>query len=444
MYEIDKKLEKLETAGTPIGVALIGTGQMGSEIISQVGLMKGMRIRIAADINVDAAVESFRSAGYPGDIAVTDNEREADLAIAEGKPVVTRDYRLAVSRAEVLAVIDATGSPEMGARIALECIRYGKHITMMNVECDVTAGPILRKLCRSANIVYSLAAGDEPGSIIEVHRFAKAMGFDIVAAGKGKNNPLDIYANPDLLTERAEGRKMSPRMLCEFVDGSKTSIEMAAVSNATGLVPDVSNMHGPRVTVKELTKVFALEGDGGILKHKGVVDYGIGDINPGVFVIFTTENRKIRDALIQRDMGTGPYYLLLRPYHLCSCETPLTAAQAVIYGESTGHPSRKLYSECTTIAKRDLAAGEVLDEIGGYCYRVGIERREDALAVRALPAGLAKGAVLTEDVPKDSVITRDQIRFEGESVLRNMRNIQDNFFPQGRENVPASAIGAHI
>jgi predicted homoserine dehydrogenase-like protein len=428
VYEIDKKLEHLEEAGTPIGVALIGTGQMGSEIVTQVSLMKGMRIRIAADINAGAAVDSFRKAGYSGNIAVTDNEREASLAISEGIPVVTRDYRLAVSRNEVRAVIDATGSPEMGARTTLECIKHRKHITMMNVECDITAGPILRDLCRQAGIVYSLAAGDEPGAIMEVYRFAKAIGFDIVAAGKGKNNPLDIYADPGVLAAKAEERKMSARMLCEFVDGSKTSIEMAAVSNATGMVPDVSNMHGPRVNIKELTRVFALEKDGGILKRKGVVDYGIGDINPGVFVIFTTDSQKLREALIQRDMGPGPYYLLLRPYHLCSCETPLTAAQAVIYGESTGYPGRRLYSECTAVAKRDLPAGEVLDGIGGYCYRVGIERYEDAASIHALPAGLAKGAVLTRDVPKDGIITREHIRFEGESVLRNMRSIQDELF----------------
>jgi predicted homoserine dehydrogenase-like protein len=427
VYEIDKKLERLERAGTPIGVALIGTGQMGSEIIAQTSLMKGMRIRIAADINVDAAVESFRDAGYP-DVAVTDDGREASLAMAEGKPVVTRDYRLAVSRDEVRAVIDATGSPEMGARTTLECVRRGKHITMMNVECDITAGPVLRDLCRQAGLVYSLAAGDEPGAIMEVYRFARAMGFDVVAAGKGKNNPLDIYANPDGLAGQAARRGMSAGMLCEFVDGSKTSIEMAAVSNATGMVPDVSNMHGPRVNIKDLARVFALEKDGGILKRKGVVDYGIGDINPGVFVIFTTSSRKLRDALVQRDMGQGPYYLLFRPYHLCSCETPLTAAQAVIYGESTGHPGRRLYSECTAIAKRDLRAGETLDGIGGYCYRVGIERYEDAAALGALPAGLAKGAVLTRDIPRDGIITRAHVRFEGESVLRNVRNIQDELF----------------
>ncbi|MDR1287080.1 MAG: SAF domain-containing protein [Treponema sp.] len=427
MYEIDKKLERLEKAGTPIGAALIGTGQMGSEIIAQVSLMKGMRIPIAADINTEAAVEAFRSAGY-ADIVVTEDPREADRALAEGKPVVSGDYRLAVSRPGVQAVIDATGSPEMGARTALECARHKKHITMMNVECDVTAGPVLRDFCRQAGVVYSLASGDEPGAIIEIHRFAKAMGFDVVAAGKGKNNPLDIYANPRALAEKAARRKMSARMLCEFVDGSKTSIEMAAVSNATGLLPDISNMHGPKVNTGELTSVFALEKDGGILRRKGAVDYGIGDINPGVFVIFTTENQKLRDALVQRDMGQGPYYLLLRPYHLCSCETPLTAAQAVIYGESSGHPGRRLQSECTAVAKKDLEKGETLDEIGGYCYRVGIERYEDALKLRALPAGLAAGAVLTRGVPKDRVITRDDVRFEGESVLRSMRKVQDALY----------------
>ena len=430
MYEIDSKLEALEKSGTPIRVSLIGAGQMGKDIVAQIAQMKGMSCDIIVDINTDIALDALSQAKYQGEIVVTDSVREAEEAISAGKKVVSTNYKVAVMTNQIQSVIDATGSPEMGARVTLDCIRYQKHIVMMNVECDITIGPILRQLCEKAGIVYSLTAGDEPGSIIEVYRFAKALGFDVVAAGKGKNNPLDIYANPgqEEWKNKAAARDMNPRMLIEFVDGSKTMIEMCAVSNATGLKPDVRGMHGPKCNVKELSKIFSLKEQGGILDKTGVVDYGIGDINPGVFVIVTTQNKRIIDGLIQRDMGTGPNYLLYRPYHLCSIETPITAAQAVLYGESTAHPMDHLTSECITIAKTDLKAGQKLDAIGEYCYRASIELATIAREGNMLPVGLAKGAVLKVDVAKDEVITYDMVELDNSSVLLQLRRMQDQMF----------------
>ncbi|MBA4701577.1 MAG: NAD(P)-dependent oxidoreductase [Ruminococcus sp.] len=427
MYEIDTKLLKLEAEGKPIHVALIGAGQMGKDIVSQISEMKGMICDIVVDINTDIAVDAYKQANTKEDIVVTDSLEEAEAALAAGKRVATTNYKLAVAAKPIQSVIDATGSPEMGARVTTECIFYKKHIVMMNVECDITVGPILRKMCEQAGIVYSLTAGDEPGSIIEVYRFAKALGFEVVAAGKGKNNPLDLYANPgqEEWMTKAAARDMNPRMLVEFVDGSKTMIEMCAVSNATGLKVDVRGMHGPSCNVKDLAKVFSLKKQGGILETTGVVDYGIGDINPGVFVIVTTDNKRIIDGLVQRDMGKGPNYLLYRPYHLCSIETPITAAQAVLYGESTAHPMDRLTSECITVAKKDLKAGETLDAIGEYCYRASIEHAHIAKDGNMLPVGLAKGAVLKVDVPVDTVITYDMVELDNSSVLLQLRRMQD-------------------
>ncbi len=427
MYEIDTKLKELKRAGTPVRTALIGAGQMGKDIVAQIEGMEGIECDIVVDIRTDIAADAYRQSGCACEVVEAHTAAEAEDAIASGKKVVTTDYKTAVRAAQITNVIDATGSPEMGARVTMECILHKKHIVMMNVECDITIGPILRRLCEQAGIVYSLTAGDEPGSIIEVYRFAKALGFDVVAAGKGKNNPLDIYANPGMpeWKEKAEKREMNPRMLIEFVDGSKTMIEMCAVSNATGLKPDVRGMHGPRCNVKDLAKVFSLKEQGGILEHTGVVDYGIGDINPGVFVIVTTENKRIKDGLVQRDMGEGPNYLLYRPYHLCSIETPITAVQAAVYGESTAHPMDHLTSECITVAKKDMKAGEVLDAIGEYCYRASIELAGVARDGNMLPVGLAKGAVLKTDVKKDEVITYDMVELDNSSVLLQLRRMQD-------------------
>lgn len=428
MYEIDSKLEKLQAEGFPILVGLIGAGQMGTDIVAQVECMVGMEIMVVVDLKTETAVNAYKLSGYKGDIVETDDLGVAERAIAAGQKVATTNFEIAIQAAQVQVVIDATGSPEMGARITLDCINHKKHIVMMNVECDITVGPILRQMAENAGIVYSLTAGDEPGSIVEVYRFAKALGFKVVAAGKGKNNPLNIYATPADLQEKADARNMSAKMLCEFVDGSKTMIEMAAVSNATGLVPDIRGMHGPQCNVKDLTSVFCRKDQGGILNREGIVDYGIGDINPGVYVVVTTDHPRLIEGLVQRDMGDGPNYLLYRPYHLCSIETPITAAQAVIYGESTAHPMKKLISECLTVAKQDLKAGQVLDGIGEFCYRASIDTAEVAKEGNMLPIGLAKGAVLKCDVKTDDIITYDMVELNNNSVLLQLRRIQDQMY----------------
>jgi predicted homoserine dehydrogenase-like protein len=432
MYEIDSKLQQRHEQNRPIRVALVGAGQMGREIVCQVGLMVGMQIDIVVDLNTETCRRAFEAAGYTGELVDTNDLAEAEAAIAAGKRVITTNYRIAAMASPIESVIDATGNPEMGARIALLCFNKKKHIVMMNVECDITVGSILRQMAENVGVVYSLTAGDEPGSIIEVYRFAKALGFKVVAAGKGKNNPLDIYATSkdEIWVQKAKERDMNPRMLVEFVDGSKTMIEMCAVSNATGLVPDVRGMHGPKCNVKDLTKVFSLKSQGGILNKEGVVDYAIGDINPGVFVIVTTDNKQLIEGLKQRDMGPGPNYLLFRPYHLCSSETPITVAQGVLYGESTAHPMKKLTSECITIAKRDLKKGEILDGIGECRYRGSIELFSVAREGNMLPLGLAKGAELLCDVKCDEVITYDMVKLNEDSVLLQLRRMQDQMLEE--------------
>ena len=423
MYEIDTRLLEREKAGKPILVSLIGCGQMGTDIIAQIDQMRGMDIPVIVDLDTEVALKALETAECKRQYVCTNDLQEAEKAVSSGKMVVTNDWKIAVRLPQVEAVIDCTGSPVMGATITLECINYKKHIVMMNVECDITVGPILRKMAENAGVVYTLAAGDEPAAIIELYRFANALGFTVVSAGKGKNNPLDLAATPETLAEKAKARNMSANMLCEFTDGSKTAIEMAAVSNATGLVSDVQGMHGPKSSVDTLNKVFCPKEDGGELDKIGVVEYAIG-VHPGVFLTITTENERLRSSFIQRDMGNGPYYTLYRPYHLCSMEVPLTVAQSVLYHESSGHPGEKLTSECIAIMKKDMKAGEKLDGIGGFCYRVSIDLAQPASKGRMLPAGLAKGAVLIRDVKAGDIITYDMVELS-DTVLLQLRKIQD-------------------
>lgn len=425
MMDIEGKLAQRHKEGNPIRVALIGAGQMGTEIVATVGQMQGMQIDVVVDLDEPRARAGYTHSGTKTPIVDTRDLESARAALDGGKRVATTDYHLATRLPGIDAVIDATGSTEMGALVCLDCFEHGKHVVMMNVECDVTIGPVLRRRAEQAGVVYTLAAGDEPAAIIELYRFAHALGFQIVAAGKGKNNPLDIYATPRDLEAKARARQMSAAMLCEFVDGSKTAVEMAAVSNATGLVPDIRGMHGAQATPATLKDVFCPRQDGGVLDRRGAVDFAIG-VHPGVFLIFATENRRLKEALIQRDMGDGPYYQLFRPYHLCSIEVPLTVAQAVLYGESSGHPGPRLVSECLAVAKRDLKAGETLDGIGGTCYRGSVDTAATAVREDLLPLGLAKGCVLRRAVRRDRPVGRDDVELPPESALLQLRRELDN------------------
>lgn len=426
MNAINERLLELDAKGTPVVAGLIGAGQMGQEILCTVARMKGMRVPVVVDVTYERAELAYAMAQIdPKQVVRAGDPDQAMKAIAAGRFVATTDWRVVTSLAPVQAVIDATGSPELGVSIATASIAARKHIVMMNVECDVTVGPILKRLADEAGVVYTLAAGDEPAAIIELYRFATALGFEVVAAGKGKNNALDITATPDALAEKARARDMSARMLCEFVDGSKTAVEMCSVSNATGLRPDIRGMHGATATRDTLHKVFCPQSEGGVLTRRGVVEFAIG-VHPGVFVVFTTDQARLKHGLIQRDMGTGPNYLLFRPFHLCSIEVPLTAAQAVIYHESSGHPLASPVSECIAIAKRDLKPGDRLDAIGEFCYRGSIDTREAARAGNLLPLGLAKDCVLKKAVPSGTAIRYDDIDQAPDNLLWQMRRKQDN------------------
>ena len=262
-------------------------------------------------------------------------------------------------------VIDASGHPESGAQVALAAIRQGKHMVMLNVEADITIGRALKVRAEKAGVIYTGAAGDEPAAAVELVAFARALGLTVVAAGKGKNNALNFDAVPEDYEAEARARDMNPRMLVEFVDGTKTMVEMVALANATGLTPDKPGMHGPRASKDELADVFRLAGQGGVLSRRGVVDYTIGKgVAPGVFCVIEPTHPRVLERLTDLHVGKGPLFTLHRPYHLTSLETPLSAARAVLYRRADMQPLDHPVAETAALAKRDLMPGTVLGRIG--------------------------------------------------------------------------------
>ena len=427
MIGMNEELAEREAAGNPVKIGLIGAGQMGTDVVAQVRMMKGIEVVIAADVDPQRAKDAYEIGRLTGEVVEAETPAEADEAVAAGKRVVTRDYRVVTDMKQVDVMLEATGVPEIGARAALRSARSGQHLSMMNVETDITVGPILRWYAEKRGVLYALAAGDEPAACKELYDFADALGFTVVAAGKGKNNPLDPHASPtdDAWVREAARRGLSPNMLIEFVDGTKTMVEMAAVSNSTGLVPDVRGMHGPSTNRDELHRTFALKEHGGVLNRVGVVDYAVGKVAPGVFLIVTTDHPRLREALVLRDMGRGPYYALFRPYHLCSIEVPLTCAMQVIRGKSNMVPRDRLVSEVFAVAKRDLTPGDLLDGIGGTTFYSSIDTCEAASEERLLPIGLAKGAKIIRQVAVDTPIRYNDVELHEPSTVLDLRRLQD-------------------
>lgn len=428
MIGIYRDLERRAEDRNPVRFAVVGAGQMGVDIVSQVGRMRGIETAAVVDIDLSRAASAYEIAGVPKERVVhARTAGEANDAVRAGKFVITDDGAL-VSRIEsVESVVDATGHPEAGARIALDAFEHRKHLVMMNVEGDVTIGPVLRRRAEKAGVIYSMAAGDEPTALMELYDFARALGLEIIAAGKGKNNPLNRDAVPEAYEAEARRRGLNPMMLVEFVDGSKTMIEMACFANATGLVPDVTNMHGPDTSVPELNKVFRLKSDGGILNRKGVVDYAVGRVAPGVFLLVGTSHPRLKQCLVLRDMGQGPVYTLFRPFHLCSMEVPLTVATIGLYNRPTMQPLDQLSAEVTSIAKRDLVPGELLEGIGGRTHHAGCMVYTEARETNALPIGLARGCKVRQQIRKGTLVTWDMVEPVSNSLLHELRAEQDKF-----------------
>ncbi len=428
-----KDLAERADGGKPIRIGLVGSGEMGTDVVTRVAHMQGIEIAAIANLDIDAARKAVEIAHGEGNFcAATSSIPAMTKTIESGKIAVTDDASLITSNPLVDVVIDATGVPAVGAEIGLEAMRNGKHLVMMNVEADVTIGAYLKAEADRLGVVYSLGAGDEPSSCMELIEFVSAMGHPIVCAGKGKNNPLDFDAIPDDYEEEAKRRNMNVRLLVEFVDGSKTMVEMAAIANATGLVPDRPGMHGPAASLEQLSSVLVPEKDGGVLSKPGCVDFSVGKgVAPGVFVIAEMSHPRITERMEDLKLGKGPYFTFHRPFHLTSLEVPLTCARAVLYGKADMVPLSTPVAEVCAVAKKALKPGDALDAIGQYSYRAWVMTRDEAKTGNAIPCGLLEGGEVITDIGKGELITYRNAKVAIGSKIAELRALQDKMVEGG-------------
>lgn len=423
--ELVNKLKKRIAENNPIQVGIVGCGQMGSGLAHTINNINGMVVSVIADIDVNRGIKTYQEMGYTKeDIVVSEVITSLDDALRLGKVVVTPDALLMPGVERLEAIVEVTGEPDIGAKVAYQAIMARKPIIMLNVETDITIGYYLNQLARKMGTIYTVASGDEPGVCKMLYEQALLMGFEVVTLGKGKNNVIDLAATPETCIAEAMSKNMNPKMLAAFKDGTKTMVEMAAVSNATGLVPDVPGMHGPQVELDNLVNVFIPKDDGGILSKAGVVDYSTGQIAPGVFAIVRSYDARIRKEMKFITLVDGPYYLQFRPYHLCDLETPQSIAEAVLLGEVTVTADGR-HSEVVCVAKRDLSPGEKLCGIGGSDWYGKILTYSDASAQKAVPIGIAANALTRKPIKKGSIITEQDVVLDDTTFVYKLRKLQD-------------------
>lgn len=408
MIIVDTALETREREGRPIRVALIGAGFMSRGLANHiVHTTPGMRLVGVFNRGTQRAVDLCEYAGIR-DVTTPDTQAGVDLAIREGKTVATGDAFLLAGSSEVDILVDITGSVEFGARVAMEAFRHGKDVLLMNAEIDATVGPIMQTYADRHGVIFSACDGDEPGVQINLYRWVKGLGLTprVIGNVKGLQDP---YRNPTTQKGFAEKWGQNPAMVTSFADGSKISFEQAIVANATGFKVRSRGMSRGRDYKDDIMKIGGLYDIEEVRRLGGIVDYVVGTPLTKVYVLAEHADPKQQHYLSLYKMGDGPLYSFFTPYHLVHFEVPAAIARVALFRDHVARPLGGPVVEVCACAKRDLQAGEVVDDYGMYMTYGEAVNVDEMCNGRYLPEGLVEGCVLKRDVPKDTVITYDDV-----------------------------------
>ena len=398
-------------ASQPVRVGLIGAGKFGSMFLSQVPTTPGLQVSAIADLDPSRAKSACAHVGWPTELIARTRFTDDAMTMLDGD--------------DIDVVVEATGNPTVGLVHAREAIRNGHHIVMVNVEADVLAGPLLAHEAKQAGVVYSMAYGDQPALTSELVEWARATGFEVVAAGKGTkylpsyhaSTPDTVWDHYGLTAQQAANAGMNPQMFNSFLDGTKSSLEMAAIANATGLTAPHDGLQFPAAGMDDLAHVLRPVSDGGMLGAKGQVEVVSSlerdgrpvfkDLRWGVYVVIEAPNDYAAGCFRQYGMNTdatGRYSAMYKPFHLIGLELNISILSAALLGKATGS-TMGFNGDVVATAKRDLKAGETLDGEGGYTVWGKLLPAPTSLELGALPIGLAHNVKLKVDVRANQSIT---------------------------------------
>lgn len=436
MMIIDRALADCAARHTPVRVGLVGAGFSGSRIAHQiVTVVPGLRLVAIANRSVANAEAAYALAGVTRPRRIHDAS-QLTRAIAEQAYAVTVDPAALWECPDVDVVLESTGTIEHGARVALESIRHRKHVVLVNAELDATLGPILRHYADAAGVVFTDTDGDEPGVAMNLIRHVRSIGLEVVVAGNLKGL-YDRYRTPATQAEFARCHNQNPQAVTSFVDGTKLSMELAVLANATGFGVGQRGMFGPALDdVHEAPAWFA-----GRVPSGGMVDFLLGvKHGNGAFVLGCTDDPVRVEYLRYMKMGDGPLYVFYTPFHLPQFEVANTVARAALFGDAAVTPLGPPRADAIAVAKRDLRGGEVLDGIGGYCCYALLEDYGTAREGDLLPMGCSLDCVLKRDIPSDTAIRYADVERPAGRISDRLRAEQDALLqPTGAAAVIAAA-----
>ncbi len=443
-------LKQRADSARPVRVGLIGAGKFGSMFLAQLRTTPGLHLIGIADLSVDRAAAALARTGWDVNAA---RAGSFTAALRDGTTMLTDDAGALIAAEGLDVVVEATGSPAAGARHALAAIAAGRHVVMVTVEADVLVGPLLARRAREAGVVYGMAYGDQPALVCEMVDWARACGFSVVAAGKGTkylpafhaSTPDTVWQHYGLTPEQAAQGGMNAQMFNSFLDGTKSSIEMAAIANAAGLAAPADGLLFPPCGVDDLARVLRPRAAGGLLERAGMVETVSSlerdgrpvfrDLRWGVYVVFEAEEGPPGDyaRACFREYGvltdpSGRYTALYRPYHLIGLELGISVASAALRGEPTG-VAEAFNADVVAVAKRPLKAGEMLDGEGGFTVWGKTLPAATSLARGGLPIGLAHGVSLTRDIAAGEIVGWSDVRIADSDIVRLRREMEAAFAP---------------
>ena len=417
-----RKLQQRQAEGKPLRVGLIGAGKFAAMYLAQIPKTPGVHLAGIADLAPAGARSNLERVGWK---AEQFGAKSLDDALAKGNTYLGDDWEKLVAHPKIDIIIECTGNPVAAVEHCLAAFAHGKHVVNVTVEADALCGPWLARKAQAAGVVYSLAYGDQPALICDLVDWARAAGFQVVAAGRGhkwlphfsESTPDTVWGNYGLTPEQAKIGGLNPKMFNSFLDGSKPSIESTAVCNATGLVAPPDGLTYPPASVDDIPFVCRPIAEGGVLHQKGQVEVISSlekdgrvipyDIRFGVFVVFEGETEYIRNCFKEYMVRTDPsgrYACLYKRWHLIGLELGISVASVGLRGEPTG-AATCFNADVIATAKRDLKPGEMLDGEGGYTVWGKLFQAGKSIAYGGLPLGLAHQVKLTRAVPKGQSLT---------------------------------------
>ena len=428
MIIVDTALKAREEAGNPVRVGMIGAGFMGRGIANQIlNYLPGMQLVGISNRTLENAKQAYALAGVD-DVSVATTVEQLDGAIASGRYVITDDADLLCEAENIDVLIESTGHVEFGAHVTVKAIECKKHVVLMNAELDGTVGPILKARADQAGVILTGCDGDQPGVQMNLYRFVKSIGLTPLVCGNIKGLQ-DRYRNPTTQEKFAKQWGQTPSMVTSFADGTKISFEQAIVANATGMKVAQRGMLGYEYDghIDDMVDRYDINH---LRELGGIVDYVIKTKpSPGVFVFAAHDNDSQQAHYLNYGkLGQGPLYSFYVPYHLTIFEVPLSAARVALFGDSVISPIAEPVVDVVTAAKIDLKAGETLDGLGFYMTYGMCENSNVVTQQRLLPMGIAEGCRLKRDIPKDQIITYDDVELPMDKLAVKLRLEQDAYF----------------